>query len=192
MGGGQKNAKRQRKLIIFADESGLSERPPVRSTWAPKGQTPVLVHSHRWAKRSLMGGLIYHWSGRAKQLTVEIIKRAYRLDDILRWCRRLVRVLQGAKAILIWDRLNSHRNKAVAAFLAKHGIEIVLLPAYSPQLNPIEGLWANLKRCELANFCAHDISDAEREARRGIKRVRRRHALMEGFLAGAGLTFGSE
>lgn len=192
MGGGQKNAKRQRKLIIFADESGLSERPPVRSTWAPKGQTPVLVHSHRWAKRSLMGGLIYHWSGRAKKLTVEIIKRAYRIDDILRWCRRLVRVLKGAKAILIWDRLNSHRNKAVITFLAKHGIEIVLLPAYSPQLNPIEGLWANLKRCELANFCANDISDAEREARRGIKRVRRRHTLMEGFLAGAGLSFGSE
>jgi transposase len=191
VGGSQKNAKRQQKLIIFADESGLSERPPVRSTWAPKGRTPVLVHSHRWAKRSMMGGLIYHWSGRAKQLTVEIIKHAYRLNDILRWCRRLVRVLNGAKAILIWDRLNSHRNKTVLAYLAKHGIEVVLLPAYTPQLNPTEGLWANLKGCELANFCAKDIRDAEHEARRGIKRVRRRLSLMEGFLTGAGLSFGS-
>jgi transposase len=140
----------------------------------------------------MMGGLIYHWSGRAKRLTVEIIKHAYRLEDILRWCRRLVRVLNGAKAILIWDRLNSHRNQTVLAYLAKHGIKVVLLPAYTPQLNPTEGLWANLKGGELANFCANDISDAEHEARRGIKRVRRRLSLMEGFLAGAGLSFGSK
>lgn len=139
-----------------------------------------------------MGGLIYDSTGRGKKLTVEIIKGSYRLADILRWCRRLVRVLDGAKAILIWDRLNSHRNKTVTSFLEKHGIEIVLLPAYSPQLNPAEGLWSNLKGSELANFCPNDIDEAEREARRGVKRVRRRPSLLEGFLTGAGLLPGSK
>lgn len=188
----QKNARDQRKLIIFADESGLSERPSIRSTWGRRGETPVVVHSHRWAKRSMMAGLIYHWSGRPHKLTFEIIEKAYRLPDILRWCRRLVRVLAGAKAILIWDRLQAHRSKVVKAFLAAHGIDVVLLPGYAPQLNPTEWLWANLKGSELANFCAEDITDAENEARRGAKRIRRRLSLLEGFLAGAGLSFGSK
>ena len=61
----------------------------------------------------MMAGLIYHWSGRPTKLTFEIIEKAYRLPDILRWCRRLIRVLAGAKAILIWDRLQAHRRKAV-------------------------------------------------------------------------------
>ena len=179
-------------MIIFADESGLSERPSIRSTWGRKGETPVVVHSHRWAKRSMMAGLIYHWSGRPAKLTFEIIEKAYRLDDILRWCRRLVRVLAGTKAILIWDRLQAHRSTVVTRFLADHGIEVVLLPGYAPQLNPTEWLWANLKGSELANFCAEDITDAEDEARRGVRRIRRRPFLLESFLTGAGLAFGSK
>jgi transposase len=139
----------------------------------------------------MMAGLIYHWSGKPTKLTFEIIEKAYRLPDILRWCRRLVRVLAGKKAILIWDRLQAHRSKVVKAVLAAHGVEVVLLPGYAPQLNPTEWLWANLKGSELANFCAEDITDAEAEARRGAKRIRRRLSLLEGFLTGAGLSFGS-
>jgi hypothetical protein len=140
----------------------------------------------------MMGGLIYHWTGRPAKLTFEIIDKAYRLPTILRWCWRLIRVLAGAKAILIWDRLQAHRSTVVKALLAAYGIEVVLLPGYSPQLNPTEWLWANLKGSELANLCAEDITDAEDEARRGIRRIRRRPSLMKGFLAGAGLSFGSE
>ena len=83
----QKKARDQRKLIVFADESGLSERPSIRSTWGRRGQTPAVVHSHRWVKRSMMAGLIYHWSGKPTKLTFEIIENAYKLPDILRWCQ---------------------------------------------------------------------------------------------------------
>jgi transposase len=140
----------------------------------------------------MMAGLMYHWTGKPAKLTFEIINNAYRLPDILRWCRRLVRVLAGTKAILIWDRLQAHRSKEVMAFLAAHGVDVVLLPGYSPQLNPTEWLWANLKGSELANFCPEDITDAENEARRGIRRIRRRSFLLDGFLAGTGLSFGSK
>jgi transposase len=136
----------------------------------------------------MMAGLFYHGNGKPAKLTFEIIEKAYRLDDILRWCRRLIRYLAGAKAILIWDRLQAHRSKVVRSFLSEHGVEVVLLPGYAPQLNPTEWLWANLKGSELANFCAEDIADAEDEARRGVRRIRRRLSLLEGFLAGAGLS----
>ena len=139
----------------------------------------------------MMAGLIYHWSGKPRKLTFEIIEKAYRLPDILRWCRRLVRVLAGKKAILIWDRLQAHRSKVVKAVLAAHGVEVVLLPGYAPQLNPTEWLWANLKGSELANFCAEDITDAEAEARHGAKRIRRKLSRLDGFLTGAELFVGS-
>jgi transposase len=190
LGRTKKNAKKQKQLIIFADESGLSEKPSIRSTWGRQGETPVVVHSHSWAKRSMMGGLIYHWDGTPVKLTFEIIEKSYNLELILRWCQRLVMLLAGAKAVLIWDRLQAHRSKAVRDYLAEHGITVVLLPGYSPHLNPTEWLWANLKGTELANYCPDDIKDAEDEARRGIKRIRRKIPLLTGFLAGAGLSFG--
>ena len=179
-------------MIIFADESGLSEKPSIRSTWGQKGKTPVVVHSFSWAKRSMMGGLIYRWDGTPAKLTFEIIDGAYNLEGIQRWCRKLVKLLSGSPAYLIWDRLQAHRSKMVRKFLKEHGIDVILLPGYSPNLNPTEWLWANLKGKELANFCATDITEAEGEARRGIKRIRKRSSLMESFLAGAGLSFGSK
>lgn len=192
MGLCQKNAKEQGRLIIFADESGLSEKPSIRSTWGQKGKTPVVVHSFSWAKRSMMGGLFYRADGIPVKLTFEIIDGAYDLPGILRWCHHLAKVLAGTPAYLIWDRLQAHRSKTVHSFLQAHGIEVVLLPGYSPNLNPTEWLWANLKGKELANFCAEDITQAESEARRGIRRIRSRSSLMRGFLAGAGLFFEPE
>ena len=38
--GGKKNARRQRAWLVFEDESGVSQQPVVRRTWAPRGQTP--------------------------------------------------------------------------------------------------------------------------------------------------------
>jgi transposase len=183
----KKNAKKSGALIIFADESGLSEKPSIRSTWGQKGKTPVVIHSFSWAKRSMMGGLFYRGDGSPAKMTFEIIDGAYDLPRILRWCRHLVKMLAGKPAYLIWDRLQAHRSKSVRAFLLAHGVEVILLPGYSPNLNPTEWLWANLKGKELANFCAQDITQAENEARRGIKRIRTKPSLMKGFLAGAGL-----
>jgi len=140
----------------------------------------------------MMGGLIYRWDGTPLKITFEIIDKAYDLPRIMRWCRKLVRFLAGAKAVLIWDRLQAHRSKVVCLFLAQHGVEVILLPGYSPQLNPTEWLWANLKGMELANCCPEDIEDAENEARRGIHRIRRRPQLMDGFLAGTGHSFGQK
>ncbi len=140
----------------------------------------------------MMGGLIYRWDGTAAKLTCEIIDGVYNLERIQRWCLKLVKLQAGSKAYLIWDRLTAHRSKAVRTFLAQHDIDVILLPGYSPNLNPTEWLWANLKGKELANCCATDITEAENEARRGIKRIRKRATLMQSFLAGAGLSFGSK
>lgn len=98
-------------------------------------------------------------------------------------------LLAGAKTVLIWDRLQAHRSKSVRDYLAEHGITVVLLPGYSPQIKPTEWLWANLKDTESTNYCPEDIKDVEHETRRGIKRIRRKIPLLTGFFTGAGLFF---
>jgi len=44
LGKSKKNSKIWRAWVVFLDESGLSQKPPVRRTWAPRGKTPVLRH----------------------------------------------------------------------------------------------------------------------------------------------------
>jgi transposase len=57
--------------------------------------------------------------------------------------------------LIIWDGLKAHRSKLLREYLDSTDghIQIAFLPPYAPNLNPIEYLWAWLKRHALANFC---------------------------------------
>ena len=62
------------------------------------------------------------------------------------------------------------------------------LPAYAPELNPVEGLWASLKAVELANLATPSLGEVIEQAHRGIERVRRTPHLAYSFLRHAGLS----
>jgi hypothetical protein len=59
------------------------------------------------------------------------------------------------------------------AFLARqrHWLVVERLPAYAPELNPVELLWGNLKAGELANLCVDTVGEMELAANQGIARM---------------------
>jgi transposase len=65
----------------------------------------------------------------------------------------LRKFLGGEKAALLWDGLPAHRSNAMRAWLAtqRHWLVVERLPAYAPELTPVEGLWSSLKAVELVN-----------------------------------------
>jgi transposase len=73
--------------------------------------------------------------------------------------------------LVIWDGLRAHRSRLVRDYLDTLGghIQIAFLPPYSPDLNPVEYLWAWLKRHALANYCPNDLSELHTTARNKLK-----------------------
>ena len=63
------------------------------------------------------------------------------------------------------------------------------LPGYSPNLNPVETLWGNIKGQELANRCAQDLGEAVTALSSGMRRVSKSDRLPLAFLRHAGLYF---
>ena len=61
------------------------------------------------------------------------------------------------------------------------------LPAYAPELNPVEGLWSHLKAVELTNLCGSTLAEVIDHAHLGIERIRRTPHLAYSFLRHAGL-----
>src|SRR5437762_6203534 len=57
LAGVKKKAKNEGRTIVFIDESGLSQRPHRRRTWAPRGQTPVLQFHFNWKTLSVIAGV---------------------------------------------------------------------------------------------------------------------------------------
>ena len=187
----KKNARRRRAWIIFQDESGVSQRPPVRRTWAPRGQTPVLIHAFNWKKLSISVALAFRWNGRRTRLFFQTRADSYNTESLIAFLRDLKREFRRRRVILIWDGLPAHRSREMTAFLRtqRSWLSVEGLPGYAPELNPAEQLWGNVKGRELANQCAENLKDVAAALRKGMARVRRRPSLAFSFLKHAGLSF---
>lgn len=191
MAGGKKNACRRQARIFFQDESGVSQRPSVRRTWAPKGETPVLIHAFNWATISVCAAIGYRWDGRRCRLYFQTRPGSYDSESLIAFLHDLKRHLRGRKAILVWDGLPSHKSRLMNEYLRcqRRWLVAERLPGYAPELNPLESLWGNVKGQELANHCAEDLGEVVCAVRGGMQRIRKSRTLPLAFLAHAGLSF---
>jgi putative transposase len=97
-----------------------------------------------------------------------------------------------APIIVVWDNLNVHVSAAMRALIAARDWLIVIrLPAYAPDLNPTEGVWAHMKR-GLGNAALHGIDDLAATIRRRLRHIQRTPDLIAGFLAQTGMTLEPE
>ena len=189
--GSKKNARRRKAWIFFQDESGVSQRPSIRRTWAPRGETPVLIHAFNWAKLSICAAMGYRWDGRRSRLFFQTREGSYNTASLIAFLDDLKRHLHGQKAILVWDGLPAHKSRAMQEYLLgqRDWLAMERLPGYAPDLNPIETMWGNLKGKELANRCAQDLAELDAAVREGMARVRKSRTLPSSFLQHAQLSF---
>jgi hypothetical protein len=190
LAGDQANAQRRRACLVFFDESALSLTPNVRRSWAPRGQPPVLVHPFNWKKASMAAALCYGVRGGGAQLAFHVTAGNYDTDSLIKVLGGLRQFLGGEKATLLWDGLPAHRSRAMRDWLNTQRSWLVVerLPAYAPELNPVEGLWSSLKAVELANLATPTLGEVVEQAHRGVERVRRTPHLAYSFLRHTGLS----
>jgi transposase len=178
----KKNAARERRTIVFVDESGLSERPHRCRTWAPRGQTPVLQYHFHWNMLSAIAGVTW-WN-----FYVQLHAGTINAPRVVEFLRHLLRHVRG-KLLIIWDGLPAHRSRLVQDFAAAQTGRITLerLPGYAPELNPVEYLWGYWKEHALPNLCPKDFWELSDHARRSLRRMRRRPSLIIAFWSQADL-----
>jgi transposase len=150
----------------------------------------VLVHPFNWKKASMAAAICYGVRGGGAQLAFHITPGNYDTDTLIEVLGELRRFLGGEKATLLWDGLPSHRSNAMRAWIRTQRSWLVVerLPAYAPELNPVEGLWSSLKAVELANLTSPTLAEVIAQAQLGIERVRRTPHLAYSFLRGTGLS----
>jgi transposase len=179
-----KGAQAQQQTILFIDESGFYPLPSVVRTYAPIGQTPIVrewwTREHRSAISALSpdGKLYFHSQD-----------HAINSEDVVAFLEHLLREVPG-RLLIIWDGAPIHRSHTIQEFLtngAAQRLHLERLPAYAPELNPGEGLWAQLKGVELRHVCCVDLPHLGGELRDAVKRVRRKPRILKGCFHGARL-----
>ncbi len=102
MASAKKNARRRHAWLVFEDESGVSQQPVVRRTWAPRGETPVLTHiGGHWRRLSIAGALAFRWDGRRSRFFFQTHAGSYTDGTLIAFLRALKRHVVGRRVILI-------------------------------------------------------------------------------------------
>jgi transposase len=180
--GAQKKARREQRLIVFIDESGLSERPTRARTWAKRGHTPIIQFHFNWTHISVIAGLTR--TSCMFRLHKGSIKKEQHVEFLQALRAHLKRPL-----LIIWDGLKAHRSKLVRDYLdsTDGAVQMAFLPPYSPDLNPVEFLWAWLKRHAMANYCPDNLTELKATARSKLKSAQHRPSIIAACWAQAEL-----
>jgi transposase len=179
----KEKARRERRDLVFVDESGFYLLPGVVKTYAPKGRTPIMDEWQTRDHLSVMGGV----TPRGKVYSPVRPKSLNGLHSM----EFLVHLghLVGDRLLVIWDGSPIHRRAEVQGFVAEARGKIHLepLPPYAPDLDPVEWLWKHLKKVDLRNLACLDLDRLHMELHLALDRVRQRRALVMSFFEGAEL-----
>ena len=127
--------------LIFIDESGLSTKMARLRGWAPKGERcrAAIPHGH-WKTFTFVGGL-----------TLKGFVAPMLLDGpmdgecFLAWVEQMLAPTLRPGDSVIMDNLPAHKVAGVRQAIEAKGAELLYLPPYSPDFNPIENAFAKLK-----------------------------------------------
>jgi transposase len=177
-------ARKERRTLVFEDESGFYLLPGLVRTYGPKGQTPVIREKQTRDHLSVMGGM-------TPEGKVYTLVRQESLNGLhsIEFLIHLQKVAQE-RLLVIWDGSPIHRRVAVKEFVAqsKGKIELAALPGYAPDLNPWdEGGWNHLKNVQMRNLVCHDLEELHEQFHLALARLRQKPHLIQAFFAQAGL-----
>ena len=90
--------------------------------------------------------------------------------------------------VLVWDNLTAHHDAVMQKLIdARSWLTVSRFPTYAPELNPVEGVWANLKN-GLGNLAARNIDQLTALVKTRLKKTQHRTGLIDAFIAETGLT----
>ena len=129
------------------------------------------------------------------RLFTRVRSRSLNRSDSVAFLKHLRVHLPAGKLLVIWDGSPIHRFQAMrtfqaSAFAAEHFV-FEVLPAYAPDLNPLDtGGWHLLKNVALANVCSHDLVDLRENLPVAVAGLRRKPHLIQAAFSGAKLSLG--
>jgi len=158
--------------------------PLVRRTWSRRGHTPVLrQRGSSRRKVSVIGALtISPRRHRVRGYFGFLPDAHYDGEAILRFLKALARTVR-APIELIWDRLRAHHRGAVGAWLTgRRRVRAHLLPAYAPELNPVELIWGYAKTNPMANFAPTELQELLLATQRATLDIAKNQSLLRSFI----------
>ena len=135
------HARETGATIVFADEAGLDSMCVYGRTWGRKGETPIVRVANSKFRVNMLAAI-----SPDGQLCSMLHEGSVNAEVFCRFLRQLTRQVEG-KVIVVVDNLSIHTANKTAEWVEEHKerVEMAFQPKYSPEVNPMELVWAWVK-----------------------------------------------
>jgi transposase len=171
--------------IYFADEAGVRSDYHAGTTWAPVGRTPVVATTGERFGINLISAVTAKGALRFAAYDGNLNGGVF-----IDFCRRLLHDAPGP-VFLILDGHPVHRSNAVKQFAAATGgrLRLFFLPGYSPELNPDEWVWKNVKHDRIGRAGVSSLGDLKAKALAALHRLQKLPHLVQSFFRDPSLCY---
>ena len=154
-------AKQEGATIYFLDEAGVCTDYHAGTTWSLKGLTPVVPTSGNRYRINMVAAI-----SSEGELHFQVMPQSFNGKAFVEYLKRFSQEVSHPIWI-VTDRYSVHRSKVVMEYLATTNgrIQIFFLPAYSPELNPVELIWNNIKPQKIARYLIQSAEELVERAK---------------------------
>lgn len=134
--------------LVYIDESGIEERIVKERCWGEKGQKISAKKSGKYYERSnIIAGYV-----NKKVIAPLVFYNSCNTILFESWVKQfLIKELKPGQFVVM-DNASFHKSQKTRELIESAGCKLIFLPPYSPDLNPIEKFWANMKRWIKSNI----------------------------------------
>ena len=127
--------------IVYMDESGFEQYTLRPYGYAPIGERCLATYNWQAKKRTNVIGALY----KNTLFAIDYFEQNINTDCVYDWCKNKLIPDLKRKCVIVMDNASFHKAKRIQKLLNRYGHRLLFLPPYSPQLNPIEKKWAQVK-----------------------------------------------
>ncbi|MGW1053036.1 IS630 family transposase [Streptomyces sp. NPDC002521] len=181
----KKAAKKAGASIWFADEAGVRTDFHAGTTWAPTGQTPVVKTTGKRASVNMISAV----TGKGA-LRFMVVEGGVNATVFLTFVKRLV-ADTDRPVFLVLDNHSIHKSKKLKAFAesTEGRLRLFYLPPYSPELNPDEWVWKNVKHDRIGPAGLGNPGDLKGKAVSALRRLQKLPDAVQGFFRSPDLAY---
>jgi transposase len=182
-------AKATGGTVFFVDEAGVRSDYHAGTTWAPVGRTPTVTATGARFGLNMISAISAKGA-----LRFSVFAGTFTAAGFIDFLHRLLHDAEHAGAgpvFVIVDGHPAHRARAVDNFVGSTdgALRLYRLPAYSPQLNPDEWVWNNVKADGVAPAAPKGLEQMKAVVVARLRRLQRLPHVVRGFFADPELSY---
>lgn len=142
-----------KEKLVYIDESGIDTSICKDRGWGKRSEKLLGKKSGKYYQRTnIIAGYVNR-----KSIAPMVFTGSCNTNLFENWVEQFLMKELKPGQVVVMDNAAFHRSQRTKELIDSVGCKLIFLPPYSPDLNPIEKFWANMKRWikqEIANFTA--------------------------------------